>query len=90
MQIKGLETAIKMYKLDNGMFPSSEQGLQALVEPPSAGRLPPKWREGGYLESRKVPLDPWANEFVYLSPGLNGDFDISSYGADGEPGGEGQ
>jgi general secretion pathway protein G len=89
LQIKGLETAIKMYKLDNGMFPSSEQGLQALVEPPSAGRLPPKWREGGYLESRKVPLDPWANEFVYLSPGLNGDFDISSYGADGEPGGEG-
>ena len=89
MQIQGIDTALKMYKLDNGMYPSTEQGLQALVEPPSIGQLPPKWRDGGYLEKGTVPLDPWGNEFVYLSPGLNGDFDLSSYAADNEAGGEG-
>ncbi len=88
MQIQGIDTALKMYKLDNGMYPSTEQGLQALVEAPSIGQLPPKWREGGYLEKGTVPLDPWGNEFVYLSPGLNGDFDLSSYAADNEAGGE--
>ncbi len=90
LQIGGLETGLKMYKLDNGVYPSTEQGLQALIEAPSAGRLPPKWREGGYLDARKVPKDPWGNDFVYLSPGLHGDFDLSSYGPDGEPGGEGE
>ena len=89
LQIGGLETGLKMYKLDNGLYPTTEQGLQSLVEPPSTGRLAPKWREGGYLESRRVPKDPWGNDFVYLSPGLNGDFDLSSYGPDGEAGGEG-
>ncbi|MGB3211241.1 MAG: type II secretion system major pseudopilin GspG [Desulforhopalus sp.] len=89
LQIQGIDTALKMYKLDNGMYPSTEQGLQALVEPPAIGQLPLKWRDGGYLEKGKVPLDPWGNEFVYLSPGLNGDFDLSSFSADGEPGGEG-
>ncbi len=89
LQIGGIETGLKMYKLDNGSYPTTEQGLQALVEAPSVGRLPPKWREGGYLESRKVPKDPWGSDFVYLSPGLNGDFDLSSYGADGDVGGEG-
>ena len=89
LQIGGIETGLKMYKLDNGLYPTTEQGLQSLVEPPSTGRLAPKWREGGYLEARNVPKDPWGNDFVYLSPGLNGDFDLSSYGADGEGGGEG-
>jgi len=89
LQIQSFETALKMYKLDNGIYPSTEQGLQALVAPPASGQLPPKWREGGYLEKAKVPLDPWWNNFVYLSPGLNGDFDLSSYGLDGEAGGEG-
>ncbi len=89
LQIQGLDTALKLYKLDNGMYPTTEQGLQALVEPPAVGKLPPKWREGGYLEKSKVPLDPWGNNFVYLCPGLNGDFDLSSYGKDGEAGGEG-
>ncbi len=89
LQIQAMDTALKMYKLDNGMYPSTEQGLQALVEPPATGKLPPKWREGGYLEKGKVPLDPWGNNFVYLSPGLNGDFDLTSYGNDGEAGGEG-
>ncbi len=89
LQIKGLETALHLYKLDNGTYPSTEQGLQALVAPPETGRLPPKWRQGGYLEKATVPQDPWGNEFVYLSPGVNADFDLISYGADGESGGEG-
>ena len=90
MQIESLETALKLYKLDNGYYPSTEQGLQALVEPPTVGQLPRAWREGGYLEKGKVPKDPWKNDYVYLSPGLHGDYDIVSYGNDGEPGGEGE
>jgi general secretion pathway protein G len=89
MDIATLETALKLYKLDNGRYPSSEQGLQALVETPTVGVLPRKWREGGYLEKGKVPNDPWGSEYVYLAPGLHGDFDLMSYGADGQPGGEG-
>ena len=90
VQIEALETALEMYKLDNGSYPSTEQGLQALVEPPTTGVLPRKWREGGYLKKGKVPKDPWKNEYVYISPGLHGDFDLMSYGDDGEPGGEGK
>lgn len=89
IQIRSLEQALKLYKLDNGQYPSTEQGLQALVEPPSVGRLAKRWREGGYLEKGKTPLDPWENDFVYISPGLNGDFDLISYGPDNEPGGDG-
>ncbi|MFC1867509.1 type II secretion system major pseudopilin GspG [Thermodesulfobacteriota bacterium] len=88
IQIKGLETALELYKLDSGSYPSTEQGLQALVEPPTVGKLPRKWREGGYLQKGKAPKDPWKNDYIYLSPGLHGDFDIMSYGDDGEPGGE--
>jgi general secretion pathway protein G len=88
VQIESIETALKLYKLDNGSYPTTEQGLQALVEAPSAGELAKRWRKGGYLEKGKVPKDPWDNEFVYLSPGVNGDFDLSSYGKDGQPGGE--
>jgi len=88
LDIATLETSLKLYKLDNGVYPSTEQGLQALVEAPSVGVLPRKWREGGYLEKGKVPLDPWDGEYIYLSPGLHGDFDLISYGADGQPGGE--
>ena len=90
VQIESLETALELYKLDNGSYPSTEQGLQALVEPPTTGVLPRKWREGGYLKKGKVPKDPWKHDYVYLSPGLHSDFDISSYGDDGEPGGEGK
>jgi general secretion pathway protein G len=89
MDIASLETALKMYKLDNGVYPSTEQGLQALVEAPESGVIPKKWRKGGYIEKNKVPKDPWGNEFVYISPGLHGDFDIISFGLDGVPGGEG-
>ena len=89
MDISSLETALKMYKLDNGVYPSTEQGLQALVEAPAVGQLPKKWREGGYMEKGRIPKDPWDDDYVYLSPGLHGDFDIMSYGSDGQPGGEG-
>ncbi|HBF42132.1 MAG TPA: type II secretion system protein GspG [Desulfobacteraceae bacterium] len=88
VQIESLETALKMYKLDNGDYPSTEQGLEALVQAPAVGKLAKKWREGGYLEKGKVPKDPWENDYIYLSPGIHGDFDIVSYGADGQPGGE--
>ena len=88
IQIESLETALKLYKLDSGMYPSTEQGLQALVEMPENGAVPKKWRKGGYLEKGKLPKDPWRNDFIYLSPGIQGEYDIISYGADGEPGGE--
>jgi general secretion pathway protein G len=88
VQMETFKTALKLYKLDNGSYPSTEQGLQALVKPPEVGKLPRKWREGGYID--KIPKDPWGNEYVYLSPGMYGDFDIMSYGDDNEPGGEGK
>ena len=88
IQIESLASALKFYKLDNGNYPTTEQGLQALVAAPESGNAPKNWRKGGYLEKGKVPKDPWGNEFVYLSPGVNGEFDLISYGADGVPGGE--
>ena len=88
VQMETFKTALKLYKLDNGSYPSTEQGLQALVTPPEVGKLPRKWREGGYID--KIPKDPWGNEYVYLSPGIYGEFDIMSYGDDNEPGGEGK
>jgi len=88
MQIESLETALKLYKLDNGMYPDTEQGLQALVEQPETGTQPKSWRKGGYLDKGKIPKDPWGNEFVYLSPGVHGEYDIISYGADGVSGGD--
>ena len=90
IQIESIETALKLYKLDNGSYPSTEQGLLALVEQPATGNIPAKWREGGYLDKGKLPKDPWGNDFVYLSPGVQGEYDIVSYGADGVPGGEGK
>jgi len=86
--IEGLETALKLYKLDSGMYPDTEQGLEALVEKPESGAIPKKWHKGGYIEKGRVPPDPWGNEFIYLSPGIHGDYDIISYGADGVPDGE--
>jgi len=88
MQIESLETALKLYRLDSGMYPGTEQGLAALVALPDTGNIPKKWRKGGYLDKGKLPKDPWGNEFIYLSPGANGDYDIISYGADGVSGGE--
>lgn len=88
--IANLETALKTYFLDNGIYPTTDQGLEALVAKPSTDPLPPKYRDGGYLEKGKVPKDPWGRDFVYLSPGIHGEFDIVSYGADGVVGGEGR
>lgn len=90
LQIESLETSLKLYKLDNGMYPTTDQGLQALTEPPSSGIIPQKWREGGYVEKGRIPKDPWGNEYVYLAPGVHGDYDLFSYGADGVAGGEGR
>lgn len=89
MDIAALETALKLYKLDNGAYPTTEQGLQALVARPETAPVPRKWREGGYLEKLRVPKDPWGGDFVYLSPGSHSDFDLISYGGDGVAGGEG-
>ena len=90
LQIKNLEMALKLFKLDNGFYPDTQQGLEALIEKPTVGRIPLKYRDGGYLEQKKIPPDPWGNPYVYLCPGLHGDFDIVSYGADGKEGGEGK
>ncbi len=91
IQIENLESALKIYKLDNGVYPTTEQGLEALVQKPAVGFVPKNWREGGYLEKGKIPLDPWGRPYVYLSPGVKTrDFDLKSLGADGEEGGEGE
>jgi general secretion pathway protein G len=90
VQIKNFETALKLYKLDNGSFPTTEQGLQALVAKPTTGKIPNNYKAEGYLENKEVPKDPWKNDFVYLSPGEHGDYDLSCYGADGARGGEGK
>ena len=90
VQIRNFETGLKLFKLDSGHYPSTEQGLEALIEKPTIGRIPNNYREGGYLEQRKIPKDPWGNPYIYLSPGIHGDFDIISYGADGREGGEGK
>jgi len=87
VQIRGLEEALAIFKLDNGFYPDTEQGLEALVEKPATGRIPTRWRAGGYI--KKIPKDPWGNDYIYISPGSHGDFDLSSYGADGQPGGDG-
>jgi general secretion pathway protein G len=89
IQIESLTSALKMYKLDNGTYPSTEQGLDALVAQPQSGDVPRNWRKGGYLEKGRVPKDPWGNDFIYMFPGVQGDFDIMSYGADGLSGGDG-
>ncbi len=83
-----IETALKLYRLDNFVYPSSEQGLEALVSPSTLEPEPRNFLEGGYLP--RIPLDPWGRPYSYLSPGENGEFDIYSLGADGVSGGEGQ
>ena len=90
MQIQTLETALKLYKLDNGSYPTTEQGLQALVSRPDTGNVPKNYRKGGYLEKNRLPKDPWSNPYIYLSPGVHDDFDITSYGSDSIAGGEGK
>ncbi|MFV5212514.1 type II secretion system major pseudopilin GspG [Azonexus caeni] len=85
--IGGLLQALKLYRLDNRRYPSSEQGLRALVEKPAQPPLPDNWKPGGYVE--RLPLDPWGQPYQYLNPGLRGEIDVFSFGADGVAGGEG-
>ena len=85
---KSIETALKIYRLDNYVYPTTEQGLEALVEASSLDPEPRNFKTGGYLQ--EVPFDPWGRPYLYLSPGENGEIDIYSLGADGLSGGEGQ
>jgi general secretion pathway protein G len=89
-QIRNIEQALHLYKLDTGLYPSTEQELDALVRKPAVGPIPQRWREGGYLP--KVPPDAWGHSFEYRSPGADGkrEYDVVSFGADGKPGGEGK
>lgn len=79
--------ALKLYRLDNQRYPTADQGLQALVQRPSLPPVPPNWKPNGYLE--RLPQDPWGNPYQYLNPGLHGEIDVFSFGADGQPGGTG-
>ena len=91
LQIKQLQTAVQLYKTEQGRTPTQEQGLEALVGKPVTEPLPQQYPAEGYLESRKLPKDPWNNEYIYLVPGRAGELvEIISYGSDGEPGGEGE
>ncbi|MGE5622213.1 MAG: type II secretion system major pseudopilin GspG, partial [Bacillota bacterium] len=85
--IATLMQALKLYKLDNQRYPTTEQGLQALIAKPTTGPAANGWKSGGYIE--KLPKDPWGNPYQYLSPGVKGEVDVFSYGADGQPGGTG-
>jgi len=85
--IQALSTGLNMYRLDNFNYPSTDQGLQALVQKPGGAPEAPNWRNGGYID--RLPQDPWKRDYIYLQPGQRGDFDLYSLGADGQPGGEG-
>jgi general secretion pathway protein G len=87
VDIATLMQALKLYKLDNQRYPTTEQGLQALIEKPASGPAANGWKSGGYVE--KMPKDPWGNPYQYLSPGIKGEVDVFSYGSDGQPGGTG-
>ncbi len=83
--IKAIAAALDMYKLDNFAYPSTQQGLDALVKKPAGNPQPKNWNRDGYL--KRLPKDPWGNDYQYLSPGTQGQFDLYSFGADGKPGG---
>lgn len=85
--IQALVTALNMYKLDNYTYPSTEQGLEALVREPSGRPEAPNWKQGGYIE--RLMKDPWGNDYQYLNPGVHGEIDVWSFGANGTSGGEG-
>ncbi len=84
--IAAIMNALKLYKLDNGIYPASQQGLAALIKKPEGDGTPQNWKSGGYLE--RLPKDPWGTDYQYLNPGVHGDVDVFSYGADRAPGGE--
>lgn len=82
-----IASAVKLYRLDNFRYPTTEQGLAALVTRPGSDPVPPNWAENGYID--RLPKDPWGRPYLYLSPGVHGEFDIFTYGADGVAGGSG-
>ncbi|MDX1817941.1 type II secretion system major pseudopilin GspG [Marinobacter koreensis] len=86
-QLKNIQSALDLYRLDNSQYPSTQQGLEALVSKPSGSPEPKNWNPEGYMKN--VPEDPWGNEFQYVSPGTEGPYDLYSYGSDGQEGGEG-
>ena len=88
MQIENLSTAAKKFYLDNGFYPSTEQGLDALINKPSIGKTPKNYPTNGYMT--KIPKDPWGNDYVYMAPGQKTPFEIMSLGADGAEGGDGE
>ncbi|MBT54249.1 MAG: type II secretion system protein GspG [Mameliella sp.] len=85
--IAAVQAAINLYRLDNFRYPTTDQGLEALVTRPSTEPVPQNWASGGYMD--RVPQDPWGRPYQYLQPGVHGDFDVFTYGADGVPGGTG-
>lgn len=85
--LRAIESALSLYKLDNYRYPTSDQGLQALVEKPVGTPEAPNWKAGGYLD--RMPIDPWGKPYQYLQPGQHGVIDVFSLGADGRPGGDG-
>lgn len=85
--IGALVQALKLYRLDNGFYPSTDQGLAALVQKPASNPAPANWKQGGYLD--RLPKDPWGTDYQYLSPGVRGEIDVFSLGADRARGGEG-
>ncbi|MFW6181555.1 MAG: type II secretion system major pseudopilin GspG [Spirochaetota bacterium] len=90
VEIANLEQALELYYLDNGRYPTTEQGLEALVRKPDTGPEPTNWQPGGYLNKPRIPVDPWGTPYMYVSPGNhNSDYDLYSLGRDGQPGGEG-
>ena len=90
VDIRTLESALRLYRLDNGVYPTTEQGLSALFRKPDIAPIPRNYRDGGYLEASSVPRDPWGNAYRYRSPGQQGrDYEITSLGADGKEGGTG-
>lgn len=90
-QLSAFKTALQLYRMDNGRYPTQRQGLESLCRRPEDPPVPPRYREEGYLDTRTLPADPWGNDYVYLVPGTTGEpYEIISYGADGEPGGEGE
>jgi len=84
--VNNLMQALKLYRLDNQRYPSADQGLQALVAKPTTGSIPQNWKP--YLD--KLPKDPWGNPYQYVNPGVKGEIDVYSLGADGQPGGDGK
>jgi len=87
--IASLMQALKLYRLDNGRYPTTEQGLQALLSKPTIEPIPSNWKQGGYIERSSVPTDPWGEPYKYLSPGMRGEIDVFSLGRDKTNGGEG-